>query len=60
MISLIDFIPQIFWEKFLARDKKELRFFEIESIDNPCQVVIAVNPKEYYEHFENFSSNKKT
>ena len=36
-----------FWEKFLARDKsleKKLGCFEIESIDNPCQVVIAVNP----------------
>ena len=36
-----------FWETFLARDKsleKKLSCFEIESIDNPCQVVIAVNP----------------
>ena len=51
-----------FWEKFLARDKileKKLGYFDIESINNPCQVVIAVNPKKYYKHSENFSSNKK-
>ena len=31
----------------------------MESIDNPCHIVVAVNPKEYYEHFENFDCNKK-
>ena len=49
------------WEKFNARKpelEKRLGYFEIESVDNPCHVVIAVNPKEYYEHFENFSCNK--
>ena len=49
-------------EKFGARKpelEKQLGYFEIESVDNPCQVVITVNPKEYYEHFENFCCNKK-
>ena len=48
-----------YWEKFNARKpelKKRLGYFEIENVDNPCQVV---NPKEYYEHFGNFSCNKK-
>ena len=51
-----------YWNKFNARKpelEKRLRCFEIESIDNPCQVVVTVNPKEHYEQFENFSSNKK-
>ena len=51
-----------YWDKFKARKiglEKHLGYFEIESIDNPCQDVITVIPKEYYEHFENFSCNKK-
>ena len=35
-----------FWEKFGMRDEtleKNLGYFEIESIDNPCQIVIAIN-----------------
>ena len=38
---------------------KCLGYFEIESIDNPCKIVVAVNPKEYYKHFEDFRCNKK-
>ena len=34
-------------------------YFEVESIDSPRQIVVAVNPKEYYEHFENIDYNKK-
>ena len=34
-------------------------YFEIESVDNLCEIVVAVNPKEYYEHFEEFRCNKK-
>ena len=51
-----------FWEKFGVRDEtldKKLGYFEIESVDNPCQIVIAINPKEYLEHFQDFSVNKK-
>ena len=32
---------------------------EIESIDKPNFVTIALNPKEYYERFINHSDNKK-
>ena len=51
-----------YWEKFNARKpelQKCLGYFEIESINNHCQIVVAVNPKEYSEHFEDFHCNKK-
>ena len=51
-----------FWDKFNVRDKsleKKLGYFEVKSINNLCQIVVAVNPKDYYEHFENFNHNKK-
>ena len=50
-----------YWVRFKARniELEKIDYFEIESIDNPCQVVIAVNLREHYEHFENFSSNKR-
>ena len=51
-----------YWEKFDARQenhRKCLGYFEIESIDNPCFLTIACNPKEYYELFENSHVNKK-
>ena len=51
-----------YWEKLGAR-KENLRkcrgYFEIEHIDNPCFVTVAVNLKEYYEVFEDNSFNKK-
>ena len=50
-----------YWEKFSVRDKtleKKLGYFEIENIDNPCQIVLAINPKEYYKYFEDFTNNK--
>lgn len=28
-------------------------------IDNSCEAVVAVNPKDYYEHLEDFRCNKK-
>ena len=33
--------------------------YETERIDNPCYVTLAVNPKEYFEFFQDYSSNKK-
>ena len=33
--------------------------FEIENIDKRNVITIALNPKEYYEHFSNHSDNKK-
>ena len=39
--------------------KKRVGFFEIESIDKPNVITIALNPKEYYERFIDHSDNKK-
>ena len=51
-----------FYEQFNCRNeklKKRVGFFEIESIDKPSVITIALNPKEYYERFINHSDNKK-
>ena len=39
--------------------KKQVGLYEVESIDNPNVITIAVNPKEYFEVFRNKNSNKK-
>ena len=39
--------------------KKVVVLYEVESIDNPNVVTIAVNPKEYLEVFKNKELNKK-
>ena len=51
-----------FWEIFGARKeqkRKKLGYFEIEHIDNPCILTLAVNPKGYLELFEEKNLNKK-
>ena len=51
-----------FWEGLSARDvslKIKLDYYEIEHIDDPCQVTVAVKPKEYLEQFESENVNKK-
>ena len=51
-----------FYEQFDCRNenlKKRVGFFEIESIDKPNVIIIALNPKEYYERFIDHSDNKK-
>ena len=35
------------------------KLFDIKSIDNPWEIVVTVNPKQNYEHFEDFRCNKK-
>ena len=39
--------------------EKKLGLYDTERIDNPCYVTLAVNPKEYFEFFQDYSSNKK-
>ena len=39
--------------------RKKLGYYEIENIDNPCLVTIAVNLKEYLEVFKKLKQNKK-
>ena len=51
-----------FWEKYSVRNeslRKKLGYFSIKNIDDPCIVIIAVNPKEYFEEFESQVVNKK-
>ena len=51
-----------FYEQFDRRYenlKKRVGLFEIESIDKPNVITIALNPKEYYECFIDHSDNKK-
>ena len=50
-----------FWDTFEARkiSRKKLGYYEIESVDNPCYVTIAVNPKEYSEVFKKPQNEQK-
>ena len=51
-----------FYEQFNCRNedlRKRLGLFETESIDKPNVITIALNAKEYYEHFIDHSDNKK-
>ena len=51
-----------FYEQFLCRNektKKQVGLYEVESVDNANLLIIAVNPKEYYEIFKKKSINKK-
>ena len=50
-----------FWDKFSARNaslRRKLGYYEIEHIDDPCEVTIAVNPKEHLEKFQSEATNK--
>ena len=50
-----------FWSAFEARNyirKKKLDYYEIEHINDPCILTLAVNPKEYLEIFESKYLNK--
>ena len=51
-----------FYKQFNCRDKnlrKQVGFFEIENIDKPNVITVALNPEEYYERFSVHSDNKK-
>ena len=51
-----------FWKRFDVHDEsnqKVLGLYEVESIDDPCYVTLAVNPKEYFEYFKSQNTNKK-
>ena len=39
--------------------RRRVGLFEIENIDKPNVITIALNPKEYYERFRSHSDNKK-
>ena len=51
-----------FWDQFNVQNKKlkkQVGLFEAESINTPNIITISINPKEYYEEFEDQSNNKK-
>ena len=51
-----------YYDKFNCRNeslKKRVGFFEVENIDTPNIITIALNPKEYYERFADTIDNKK-
>ena len=51
-----------FWKQFNVHDgsnRKVLGLYEVESINDPCLVTLAVNPKEYFEYFQSQQMNKK-
>ena len=51
-----------FWKRFNVHDasnQKVLGLYEVESINDPCLVTLAVNLKEYFEYFQSQRTNKK-
>ena len=51
-----------FWRRFnvhCPKDQKVLGLYEVEHIEDPCYVTLAVNPKEYFEYIKSDSTNKK-
>ena len=51
-----------FWERFGVQNKsleKQIGLFEIENINNANILTIAINSKEYFEKYKDFSVNKK-
>ena len=51
-----------FWRRFgvhCPQNQRVLGLYEIENINDPCYVTLAVNPKEYFEYFKSDNINKK-
>ena len=51
-----------FWEQFgvyMPENQKVLSLYELESINDPCLVTLATNPKECLEYFKSAAINKK-
>ena len=51
-----------FWINFgvhCPQNQRVLGLYEVEHIDDPCYVTLAVNPKEYFEYFKSECVNKK-
>ena len=51
-----------FWDQFNVQNKKlkkQVGLFEAESINTATIITISINPKEYYEEFDDQSNNKK-
>ena len=51
-----------FWKQFnvhCPQNKKVLGLYEVEHVNDPCYITLAVNPKEYLELFKSDTINKK-
>ena len=51
-----------FWEQFNVQNKslkKQVGLYEVKNIKNTNILTIAINPKEYFEKYKDFSINKK-
>ena len=51
-----------FWKKIdtqKPKSQKRLGLYEVENIDDPCYVTLAVNPKECFEFFKSSALNRK-
>ena len=51
-----------FWEQFGVCEPKNQKMFslyEVENINDPCMITLALNPKEYFEYFKSKNINKK-
>ena len=51
-----------FWERFGAQNKslkKQVGLYKIENINNANVLRIAINPREYFKKYKDFSVNKK-
>ena len=51
-----------FWKQFnvhCTQNKKVLGLYEVEHVNDPCYITLAVHPKEYLELFKSDTINKK-
>ena len=51
-----------FWEQFNVQNKslkKQVGLYGVENMKNTNILTIAINPKEYFEKYKDFSINKK-
>ena len=51
-----------FWEQFNVQNKdlkRQVGLYEVENIDNTNILTIAINPKEYFEKYKDYSINKR-
>ena len=51
-----------FWEQFNVQNKdlkRQVGLYEVENIDKTNILTIAINPKEYFEKYKDYSINKR-
>ena len=61
MVERLD-VSDSFWSQFEIHDenvRKQMGLYKIENINNANICTNAINPKEYFEKFENRTLDKK-